>query len=82
MEPIYPDLSKELAQHQNSAIKLPQVIAMTQTDASVPPGEVHIVEGSDQTYRLEHITETQKQLQLERDKREQLAKNIRKQAQQ
>ena len=84
MEPIYPDLSKELTQHQNSAIKLPQVIAMTQTDlsyqgsASAPPGEVHIVEGSAQIYRLEHITEIQKQLQLERDKREQLAKKYKK----
>ena len=76
MEPTYLDLSKELAQHQNSAIKIPQVIATTQTDASAPPGEVHIVEGSAQTYRLEHITEIQKQLQQERDKREQLAKKI------
>ena len=81
MEPIYPDISKELAQHQNSAIKLPQVIAMTQTDlsyASAPPGEVHIVERSVQTYRLEHISEIQKQLQLERYKREQLAKKYKK----
>ena len=71
LEPIYPDLSKELAQLKNSAIKIPQVIATTQTDASAPPGEVHIVEGSAQSYRLEHITEIQKQLQLERDRREQ-----------
>ena len=81
MEPIYPDISKELAQHQNSAIKIPTVIAMTQTDlsyASAPPGEVHIVERSVQTYRLEHISEIQKQLQLERYKREQLAKKYKK----
>ena len=85
MEPIYPDLSKELAQHQNSAIKVPQIIVATQTDASyisqaasAPPGEVHIVERSVQTYRLEHISEIQKQLQLERYKREQLAKKYKK----
>ena len=74
MEPMYPDISKELAQVQSSTIKLPQIVA-----ASAPQGEIHIVEGHAQTYRLQYITDIQKQLQLERDRRDAISKKYKKQ---
>ena len=93
MEPMYPDISKELAhlsvehsqarlanavaQQQNSALKLPHIVA-----ASAPQGEIHIVEGHAQSYRLQYITDIQKQLQLERDRRDAISKKYKKQLKQ
>ena len=80
---MYPDISKELAQVQNSAIKLPQIVSLSahiSPAASAPQGEIHIVEGHAQTYRLQYITEIQKQLQLERDKRDGISKKYKKAA--
>ena len=42
--------------------------------ASAPEGEVIIVEGTAQLYRLQKINEIQKQIAIERDKRANLSK--------
>lgn len=42
--------------------------------ASAPEGEVHIVEGTAQSYRLQKINEIQKEIAIERDKRANLSK--------
>jgi hypothetical protein len=42
--------------------------------ASAPEGEVHIVEGTAQSYRLQKINEIQKEIAVERDKRANLSK--------
>ena len=43
---------------------------------SAPEGEVIIVEGTAQSYRLQKINEIQKEIALERDKRANLSKSI------
>lgn len=45
-----------------------------QSDATAPVGEVHIVKGSAHSYRLQKISEIQKEIEQERDKRSTLSK--------
>lgn len=45
-----------------------------QSDPTAPTGEVHIVKGSAHSYRLQKISEIQKEIEQERDKRSTLSK--------
>lgn len=53
---------------------LEDVKKQAEAQPTAPTGEVHIVEGSAHTYRLQKIGEVQKQLEAERDKRANLSK--------
>jgi hypothetical protein len=65
---LYPDLDTVNTTMPNSYTELPA------TAATAPTGEIHIVEGSAHTFRLHKISEIQKQIEQERDKRQTLSK--------